>query len=246
MVVGCRRSGGAHDVTKWRYYVTDTAPEGNVTGAGPGAGTVVDDRPIAPEQAANSMIRKSAAVPAGRTGVVSTGVPPHGLGAIGTLTLLLGAWAGIVPFVGPVFGYSADGTVSWYWSLPHALLWLVPGAVAFFCGLMMLGLIPRALVGSGRLGSATVGLLTALSGAWLVVGFLAWPVLRNSAGVFVPASPLKELAYQVGYSLGPGLLLGVFGGFAMGWALKARAVVGSEIPARTVGQPTTRVAPAEL
>ena len=40
----------------------------------------------------------------------------------GFLALLLSAWAGIVPFVGPSFGFSADGTASWTWNLVHGLL----------------------------------------------------------------------------------------------------------------------------
>jgi hypothetical protein len=167
---------------------------------------------------------------------VSAGVPPAGLGAVGVLTLLVGAWGGIVPFVGPTFGFSADGSVSWYWSLAHALLWLAPGAVAVACGLMMLGLVPRAVAGVGRVGSWTTGFVAAVCGAWFVVGPVAWPVLKHSAGVFVPASPIRELAYQVGYSLGPGVLLGMLGAFVMGWAVRSRHVVTrgrvlAEVPA---------------
>src|SRR5574340_782616 len=67
--------------------------------------------------------RPATAVPMGT-------VPAAGIGTLGVLTLLVGAWGGIVPFVGPIFGFSADGTVAWYWNMPHALLWLAPGAAA--------------------------------------------------------------------------------------------------------------------
>jgi hypothetical protein len=46
----------------------------------------------------------------------------------GFLTLLLGAWAGIVAFVAPAFSFSADGSPVWTWNLAHSLLFLVPGA----------------------------------------------------------------------------------------------------------------------
>ncbi len=153
-------------------------------------------------------------------------VPATGLGVTGFTIMLLGAWAGIVPFVGPTFGFSADGASSWYWNLPHALLWLAPGAVAVWCGLMMLGLVPRAIAGFARLGSAALGTVAAICGAWLVIGPLAWPVLERSAGVFVPASPIRELAYQIGYSLGPGVLLVVLGAFALGWGVRSHRFVG--------------------
>jgi hypothetical protein len=158
---------------------------------------------------------------------VRPAVPPGGLVVVGLMTILAGAWGGIVPFVGPIFGYSGDGTTSWYWSFPHAMLWLVPGAVAVFCGLSMLGHVWRAARGFARIGSATTGLVVAACGAWFVFGPLSWPVLEHSAGVFVPASPLRELAYWAGYSLGPGVLLATLGGIAFGWAVRSSRVVGS-------------------
>ncbi|HUC37629.1 MAG TPA: hypothetical protein VMR97_10970 [Acidimicrobiales bacterium] len=189
-------------------------------------GAEVEEHP--PEAA----VARSAEPAGGETGIPTTTAWPRlsqgGLGLLGVLTLLLGAWGGIVPFVAPSFTFSAVGSVSWYWDLAHALLWLAPGAVACFCGLVMLGLVPRAHAGLGRLGSATTGLLTAVCGAWFVIGPLAWPVLERSGGVFVPASPMKELAYQVGYSLGPGILLSMFGAFAVAWAV--RAVSPSKFP----------------
>jgi|SRR5579862_2317526 len=152
----------------------------------------------------------------------SPSVPPGGLGVLGVLTFFLGAWGGIVPFVAPTFRFSADGSASWHWSLAHALLWLVPGAFAAVSGLFMLGLVPRAVAGLARLGSAVAGLTAATCGAWFVLGPFAWSVLEHSGGLFVPASALREFTYEVGYSLGPGLLLGMFGAFAVGWAVRSR------------------------
>jgi hypothetical protein len=130
----------------------------------------------------------------------------------GLLTLLVGAWGGIVPFVGPLFGFSADGSRSWTWSLPHALLSLTPGAVAVTAGVLVMaagGTLYRP--GGLKLG----GLMAALCGAWFVIGPVAWPVLEHSR-VFVGASPMRELAYWIGYSLGPGTLLAALGAFVLG------------------------------
>ena len=149
-------------------------------------------------------------------------IPPAGLRFAGLLTLLLGAWAGIVPFLGPSFGYSADGSGSWHWSLSHALLWLAPGAASYLAGLVMIGLFPRATGHRGRLGSGFAGLLAIASGVWLVVGALAWPILESSRTVFALGSPFREFTYQVGYSLGPGVILSVLGAFALGWAIRGR------------------------
>ena len=65
-------------------------------------------------------------------------VPRFSLGVAGLLVVLLGAWGGIVPFLGPTFGYSADGTGSWYWDLAHAILSLVPGVAACLAGLLIM------------------------------------------------------------------------------------------------------------
>jgi hypothetical protein len=138
------------------------------------------------------------------------------------LIFLVGAWGGIVPFVGPAFGYSADGSPSWTWSLAHTLLWVVPGAAACVGAIGSLGLVRRFTRGRGRLGAAAAGLVVAASGAWFVIGPVAWPVLERSAGVFVPASPLRALSYEVGYSLGPGVILVLLGGMLLGWALRGR------------------------
>lgn len=175
-------------------------------------------------------------------------VPAAGLGTLGFLTLLVGAWGGIVPFVGPTFGFSADGTMAWYWNMPHALLWLAPGAAAVLAGAVMLGTLPRALAGLGRMGAFGAGLLAVLAGAWFVIGPEAWPVLVHSAGVFTPAHPLRELAREVGYSFGPGVLLVAFGSMAMGMAgrtaRRARVTRTEARPATTPAKPTTAAKPA--
>lgn len=132
----------------------------------------------------------------------------------GMMTFLLGAWGGIVPFVAPLFGFSADGSSSWTWNLAHSLLFLVPGAAACLAGLVIMveglstGPARRALLGFA-------GLLAAVCGAWLVVGPLAWPALEGRA-FFTGAAPLRELAYWIGYALGPGALLVALGAFILG------------------------------
>ena len=49
------------------------------------------------------------------------------------------AWGGIIPYVGPAFGYSADGTGAWHWDLAHTVLALVPGAIGVIVGILILG-----------------------------------------------------------------------------------------------------------
>lgn len=172
-------------------------------------------------------------------------LPAITLGLVGTLAVLVGAWAGIVPFIGAVMNWSADGTGSWVWNLSHALLWLVPGAVSVLMGLVMLGLVPRVHSGVGRFVPAWAGFIVAVCGAWLVIGPFAWPVLEHGQTVFRSATPLRALGYVIGWSLGPGLLLALLGGTAIGLALRGRsALMVTQVVEPTVGAaPTAAAAP---
>jgi hypothetical protein len=147
------------------------------------------------------------------------------LGVVGVFMLLVAGWAVIIPFIGPAFGFSADGSGSWHWSLMHALLWFVPGVVACTVAGIIVALSPFAAMNRAAPGVACAGAMAALCGAWFVVGFLSWPIMYSVHPVFVGAAPLRELAFQVGYSLGPGSLLLVLGGVAMGWGMRRQAPV---------------------
>jgi len=138
-----------------------------------------------------------------------------GLGALATV--LVGAWAGIVVFVGPSFGYSVDGTGAWRWDEAHAWLHFAPGVAAVVAGLLMLAALGRAVSGGATRGVGLAGLLSIVAGAWLVLGPTAWPtVVTTHRRVWAVASPLHNLAHQVGANLGPGALLIVFGALSMG------------------------------
>jgi hypothetical protein len=73
---------------------------------------------------------------------------------------------------------------------------------------------PMGLQSAGSL--ATAGFALFLSGAWLAVVPVVWPVLVGS--YFHEASPTMTLAHWMGYSAGPGVLLAGFGGIFMGRA----------------------------
>jgi hypothetical protein len=142
------------------------------------------------------------------------------LSTIGIVTVMISAWGGIVPYVGPTFGYTADGSASWQWSLTHSVLALVPGAIGCLAGLSFLARIPERSIGRRKTSLSMAGLIAGLCGAWFVIGPLAWPVIDNTRAYFVGASPLRQLANEVGYSLGTGLILAMCGAFAIGWATR--------------------------
>jgi hypothetical protein len=130
------------------------------------------------------------------------------------LALLLSAWAGIVPYIGPTFGFSADGTSSWTWNNAHTYGALVPGAVGVIFSMLILASAGRP-VGTQPAGTlASAGFVVFLCGAWLAVFPVVWPVIM--APYFHVASPSMTLAHWLGYASGPGVLLVAFGAFAMG------------------------------
>ena len=143
-----------------------------------------------------------------------------GLGTVGVLLVGISAWGGIVPFVGPSFGYSADGAGSWHWSLTHATVSLAPGAIGVLIGLMIMARARGMVVGRGRFSLATAGLIALACGAWFAIAPWAWPVIENTRSYFVLATPQRLLANVSGYSLGPGVIVAACGAFFMGWATR--------------------------
>jgi hypothetical protein len=156
-----------------------------------------------------------------------------GLGTAGVVAVLASAWGGIVAYVGPLFGFSADGAGSWHWSLAHTLLFLVPGALGVLLGLFVVAESRGVTVGKGRLSLAAAGGLLILCGAWFAVGSYVWPVLNHSGTYFESATHLRFLTYELGYSVGVGLVLVMCGAFVAGWASRhsPKSVVVAETPA---------------
>ena len=143
----------------------------------------------------------------------------------GVVIVLVAAWGGIAPYAGPAFGYDPTTTTAWSWTLGHAVLALVPGAVGVLAGLSILGSSSRLVLGIGRLSLATAGVVAMVVGAWFVIGPSAWPVLRPVAGYFLPGTALHGLAARIGLAFGPGLVLAAFGAFTTGWAVRHRPSV---------------------
>ncbi|HEY6623702.1 MAG TPA: hypothetical protein VIX85_07715 [Acidimicrobiales bacterium] len=141
------------------------------------------------------------------------------LGMVGFVAFVVSAWGGIVAFVGPTFGFSADGSASWHWELSHAVLALIPGALGCLAGLTFMAPV-NAAVTRRRLSLSTAGIIGIASGAWFVIGPLAWPVLVTTHAYFVGGTPMRVLEYQLGYALGPGLILVMCSAFAVGWAAR--------------------------
>ncbi len=158
---------------------------------------------------------------------------------VGIATVLVAIWGGIAPFIGPTFGFSADGASAWNLSDAHLLLGVLPGAVAFVAGVLILVIAPRTLSWSGRGSLAGAGLLAVMAGAWFVVGPVARPVLSTSGSYYVVASPLRELAFQIGYSYGPGLLIVMAGAFTLGWSARHQRISSPSVSTASAVPPAS-------
>jgi hypothetical protein len=147
--------------------------------------------------------------------------PPwsRGMLAASIGAIVVGAWGGLVAFIGPTFGYTLGGSAAWKLTDDHIYLQLAPGAAGVLAGLIFLGFVPGRERGPFWRGVAVVAaLLCIAAGAWFVIGPDAYTVVRHvgADGRTLPTSSLAGLATQVGYYLGPGVLLAVFGGMALG------------------------------
>jgi hypothetical protein len=130
----------------------------------------------------------------------------------GVLLVIAGAWAALVPFIGPYFNlaYTPAPNEAWYWTAARGWLEVLPGAAAFLGGLLL-------IVSASRVVTIFGGWLAAAGGAWLVVGPSLADPLNLNLGVPDPASStgvqaLAELLFF--YAIGGAILL--LAGLALG------------------------------
>ena len=137
---------------------------------------------------------------------------PLGASLTGLGALLVGAWGALAVYVGPYFGFKPTTSRTWDWNLQNGMLHLLPGAVAFAAGLMILAIGP-ARRGAGRALTLPAVLLMA-AGAWFVIGPVAWPTFETGAAYAAASSATRELLNQACANLAPGLVLAALGGMA--------------------------------
>ncbi len=139
--------------------------------------------------------------------------------ASGILLILLGAWGGLAPFVGPYFHFAYTPDKAWAYTSGRLWLSAVPGGVAVVGGLLVAGSSYRAV---GCVGA----FLAAAGGAWFIVGT---PVvgLAVKNGSISPGAALggplgslssatRVLLEQMAFFTGTGVLILFFGTLALG------------------------------
>jgi hypothetical protein len=141
----------------------------------------------------------------------------------GAVTIVVGAWGGIAPYVGHALHYSADGSATWTWNLQHGLLSLLPGSMAVVGGALLVATAwvrrdrPSALH-TVALAAATA--LLGLSAIWFLIGTSVWPVFFTG-NVLVGASPVRAFADVGGTYLGEGFVLAAMAGVAGTWTVRS-------------------------
>jgi hypothetical protein len=149
----------------------------------------------------------------------ATRIPRTRGGVSGVLLILLGAWGGLVPFIGPYFRFAYTPDKAWAYTSGRLWLSVVPGAAALLGGVL-------ATIASHRAAACAGAFVAALGGAWFIVGD---PVIRLAVknGSINPGTPLagslgplsstsRVLLEGLGFFLGTGTLILFFAALALG------------------------------
>jgi len=170
--------------------------------------------------------------------------------ACGVLLILLGAWGGLAPFVGPYFHFAYTPDKAWAYTSGRLWLSIVPGAAAVIGGLVVAGTADRAVGCCG-------GLLAALGGAWFVVGTAVSALLPPTGSVSpgIPlggplgslSAPTRVFLQGLGFFTGTGVLIVFLGALALGRfsvvGVRDAALAGggpAPLPARGYAEPGRR------
>lgn len=162
----------------------------------------------------------------------------------GLLVMLLGAWGALVPLVGPHFGYAYTPNATW--TMTGGRLWLevVPGAVAFLAGLLLIASKHRAM-------GLWAGWLAALAGAWFALGQTITKLWSGGpqAGTPIASDTAHAVLEQIGMFTGLGVVIVFLGATAIGRfsviGVRDGAVVEPEVvdtaDTTMMGQQTSRM-----
>src|SRR5260370_13468351 len=120
----------------------------------------------------------------------------------GVLLVLLGAWGGLIAFIGPYFHYAYTPDSAWSYTSGRLWLEVLPGAGALVGGLIALASASRPVAMFGAW-------LAAISGAWFALGAVighAWAGSGLTPGTPLPRT-LTPLVEPVGFFTGLGVAL---------------------------------------
>jgi hypothetical protein len=147
----------------------------------------------------------------------------------GLLLMLLGAWGGIIAFVGPYFQYAYTPDVTWTYNTQRLWLEILPGAAAFAGGLVL-------VMAAHRVEALAGACLAAAAGAWFTLGTVLsplWHPASPAAGLPVGSTTTIRVLEQIGFFTGLGVVIAIIAAMAIG---RLTAVPG-EVKEKTVTEP---------
>src|SRR5258708_801768 len=167
---------------------------------------------------------------------------PRSRGALsGVLLVLLGAWGGLIAFVGPYFHYAYTPNSAWSYTSGRLWLEILPGAGAVAGGVIALASASRPVAMFGAW-------LAAISGAWFALGTVighAWAGSGLSAGTPVGGT-LTRAVEQIGFFTGLGVAIMFLAALALGrrsvGGIREGAIPAGTLPPRRF-TPPRRAAP---
>jgi hypothetical protein len=155
---------------------------------------------------------------------------PRTKGALsGFLIVLLGVWAGLVPFVGPYFHFAMHSNQHWQWFADRFWLEVLPAICAVIGGLILMGGMTRA--------STMFGALLALAaGLWFIIGpnvSMLWNDGAVTIGPPMGRHTITRTLEWLGFFYGVGGLITMLSSYALGF-MAALPIVDERVVGRTV------------
>jgi hypothetical protein len=154
----------------------------------------------------------------------------------GVLLVLLGAWGGLVAFIGPYFHYAYTPDVAWTYNTPRLWLEILPGAAVFLGGVLL-------IISAHRVPALLGAWLAAASGAWFALGTVLSPLWNGvtAGGSPVAHTTTMRIAEQIGFFTGLGIVIVLVAGAALGRvsAVPPRVVPVTPAPEAAPTEPVT-------
>ena len=155
----------------------------------------------------------------------------------GFLLLLLGAWGGLIAFIGPYFHYAYTPATTWTYTTDRLWMEILPGAAVFLGGLLILLTAARHVAMFGAL-------LAAAAGAWFTLGTVLSPLWNHNVplgGTPASATVVMRIAEQIGFFTGLGVVIVCIASFAFGrlFTLPPEATVVPAEPYAAETEPTS-------
>jgi hypothetical protein len=143
--------------------------------------------------------------------------------------VLLGLWAGLIPFVGPYFNYAMHSDQTWQWFADRGWLQVLPAAVTIIGGLMLMS-------GATRARNSLGAMLALAGGLWFVIGptvSMLWNDGQITVGPPIGQHNITHVLEWLGFFYGVGGLITLFSAYALGF-MAALPIVDERVVGRTV------------